>query len=294
MIEALQAWNNVNPDDFGIHYAGQCSAELPEDLEVAACIGHPDGINTVQFVTSFWVDKAGCFGIVPTTDTETSGRIEEADIYIVVNANEYGTVYTARDLFLGEFGHAVGLGHECNYKATMCHGGQFGYPANDCLAHDTCSGPTADDRNGLNAIYDDGDGDGCVDVEEYNLRGPSPESLGGARDWDSQWDFFDVPVPALKPGQMGTKNGVITLADVLAVQAFAVTANNGPPNSGGYDYDSDINGNGVEDGVEYDRTPSDVPDMPWRSGPPNGSVTLQDVLVALSSVGHTCTSSNRP
>ena len=53
-------------------------------------------------------------------------------------------------------------------------------------------------------------------------------------------------------------------------------------------YGSDLNANGVPDGEEYDRTPSTTPGEPWRSGPPNGAVTLQDAIVDLNQVGTNC------
>jgi hypothetical protein len=60
--------------------------------------------------------------------------------------------------------------------------------------------------------------------------------------------------------------------------------NNSGPNPGGRDYDDDANTNGVEDGVEYDRTTSGA-----VSGPPNGAVSLSDVGVILQQVGDNCT-----
>ncbi len=128
------------------------------------------------------------------------------------------------------------------------------------------------------------DGDGCRDSREAG----GDWHTGGLRSPATKYDFFDVPSPALKTGVTASKNKIISLQDVGAVLAFVGTWDNGPANSAGYDYDSDINGNGVEDGREYDRTPSTDPNQLWRSGPPNGSVTLQDVLVALAQVGTNC------
>lgn len=134
-------------------------------------------------------------------------------------------------------------------------------------------------------VTTDTDADGCTDVEE---NGPN-HVLGGDRDPNNQYDFFDTPVPALLPTQTtGTKDKTASLADVLAVLRYVGTVNNGPPNSDGADYDTDLNVNGVNDGVEYDRAPSSNVAKPWRSGAPNGSVTLQDALVALAQVGDSC------
>lgn len=130
----------------------------------------------------------------------------------------------------------------------------------------------------------DADGDGCIDSKELG----SNWKFGGQRDPSNPWDFYDVPAPALKAGVTASKNKAVSLQDVLAVQAFFGTRDNGPANAAGYDYDSDFNGNGVEDGREYDRTPSTDPAKLWRSGSPNGSVSLQDVAVAQAQFGTNC------
>jgi hypothetical protein len=119
----------------------------------------------------------------------------------------------------------------------------------------------------------------CTDTEEL---GPSL-SLGGGRDPLNPWDFTDVPAPAL-PMIGAARNGVISLTDVGAALTWVGTADNGGSNTNGRDYDNDSNANGVEDGVEYDRTPNgDI------SGPPNGAVSLSDVGVILNQVGDSCT-----
>jgi hypothetical protein len=73
-------------------------------------------------------------------------------------------------------------------------------------------------------------------------------------------------------------------SDALAVVTWAGTANNGPPNLNGRDYDNDVNSNGVEDGAEYDRVSAGA----LLSGPPNGAVTLADALVVVSQAGDAC------
>lgn len=131
------------------------------------------------------------------------------------------------------------------------------------------------------------DNDGCTDVKEAG----ADWHTGGQRDRTSPWDFFDVPVPALKPSATtGVRNKFITLADVLADLAYVGTsaANSNTVNANGAMYGSDINGNGIPDGREYDRTPSIVPGETWHTGAPNGFVTLADVLAVLGSVGSNC------
>jgi hypothetical protein len=136
----------------------------------------------------------------------------------------------------------------------------------------------------LNAPVDT-DIDGCPDLYELGRR----LSRGGDRNPVSQWDFFDVPAPALSAASpSGTRNKAISLQDVGAILSYVGAVNNREPNLAGYDYDSDFNSNSLEDGSEYDRTPSLNPAKPWRSGAPNGAVSLQDVGVALAQVGANC------
>ena len=114
---------------------------------------------------------------------------------------------------------------------------------------------------------------------------------GGQRDPNDPWDFFDAPSPALLPGDAtGVRNKVANFSDVLSVLAY-VGANAAIPseaNGNGAMYGSDLNSNGVPDGEEYDRSSSTTPDQLWRSGPPNGVVSLADVLAALAQVGTNC------
>lgn len=133
----------------------------------------------------------------------------------------------------------------------------------------------------------DTDFDGCPDGKELGID----SHLGGQRDPTNPWDFADVPVPALLPtSTTGVRNKIITLSDVLSDLAYVGTsaANPNSANAGGAKYGSDINANGLLDGQEYDRTPSTTPGQPWRSGPPNGVVSLSDVLTVLAQVGTNC------
>jgi hypothetical protein len=41
--------------------------------------------------------------------------------------------------------------------------------------------------------------------------------------------------------------------------------------------------------LEYDRSPSADPNRPWDAGPPDGAITMGDVLAALAQVGLKCT-----
>jgi len=111
--------------------------------------------------------------------------------------------------------------------------------------------------------------------------------LDSPRDLLNPWDFADMWVPALPASgtPTGGRNAAITLADASAALVWVGTANNGPPNANGRDYDADVNANGVEDGAEYDRSPGAVLGV---SGPPSGAVTLADISVIIAQVGDVC------
>lgn len=131
----------------------------------------------------------------------------------------------------------------------------------------------------------DSDGDVCLDNKEL---GPDPR-FGGDRDPLKAWDFFDVPVPVLTAGNpTSARNKVVNISDVIAIVYYVGTFAGGPPNLNGVSYNSDLNGNGVGDGQEYDRTSSTTPGKPWRSGPPSGAVNISDAIVALNHVGANC------
>jgi hypothetical protein len=132
---------------------------------------------------------------------------------------------------------------------------------------------------------EDFDGDGCSNSEELGTN----QLTGGKRDPYNRYDFFDVPTPALSAGMPnGAKNQAISLVDVGGPLAYVGTTDGGMPNPAGYAYDSDYNTNAIDDGAEYDRTPSIVMGEPWHSRAPNGAVSLQDVGVALAQVGTNC------
>ncbi len=126
----------------------------------------------------------------------------------------------------------------------------------------------------------DTDGDGCGDVTEI---GDSP-SLGGDRDPADQYDFYDVPTPALRLNPSGARDsGIGVTSDVVALLAYAGLYAGQP------DYDADYDVNGVADGLQYDRSPSATPGKPWRSGPPDGGIGVTtDVVAMLAQAGHSC------
>ena len=113
------------------------------------------------------------------------------------------------------------------------------------------------------------DGDGCTDAQELGLT----HTAGGDSDPLSPWDYYDVPVPALTIGDTkGHETASSTCRTLAAVLMYVGTSNGGPSNVHGVNYNTDLNGNGVSDGVEYDRTPSLNPAKSGRQGAPNGEL----------------------
>jgi len=121
----------------------------------------------------------------------------------------------------------------------------------------------------------DQDGDGCVDAREVLL----------GLDVSDPWDFYNVPVPALLSGTAlpsGYRDRTVSGGDAQAVFAYFVA----DARVGTTVYDQDRDGNGVADGVQYDRSLVG----PAKSGPPDGVVTVRDAQLAFAQYtrGYSC------
>lgn len=128
-----------------------------------------------------------------------------------------------------------------------------------CMAVDDCDHDIAFSR-----VY----GDGCSTMDE---QAKSFNGLGF--DSSNPWDFYTVPLPALKaassPGTVFRDNQILA-GDAQAVFGYAAEplANAvGKPF-----YEADLNGNGVRDGLEYDRSVVN----PGPPGAPDGVITSAD------------------
>ena len=117
-----------------------------------------------------------------------------------------------------------------------------------------------------------------------------------------------MPRPvATDPSPDGSRDRAINLADAIATLAYVGThaGDAGSPNSVGVTYDSTKDGDwfnlstgkmgadgiiGPEDAVgrRFDRTASSDPSKPWQTGPPNGAVSIGDVLIQLNSIATDC------
>jgi hypothetical protein len=117
----------------------------------------------------------------------------------------------------------------------------------------------------------DSDGDGCDDEREV---GPNP-ALGGGRDPNNVWDFFDTPNDA------NVRDGAITAGDLARVVARfgssgskALDPLSSPPPAPSYH-------------TAFDRTSVGEAPNGHPQGP-NGSVTAQDIALIVSQFGHSC------
>lgn len=145
---------------------------------------------------------------------------------------------------------------------------------------------------GTNPTIPDTDSDSCLDGVEIRILTYTVQQ-GGDRNPVSPSDFFDTPTPPLTATSTGgTRDGAVSLTDVASVLFyFGTTADNpSEANTNGVSYGTDWNGNTTLDGEEYDRAPSTNMAKPWRSGPPDGAVSLQDAAVSLLQFGSDCNS----
>ncbi|OGO49684.1 MAG: hypothetical protein A2148_00490 [Chloroflexi bacterium RBG_16_68_14] len=116
--------------------------------------------------------------------------------------------------------------------------------------------PRVDARVALLADGEDNDGDGCTTSEEFG----TDAGAGGRRNPLNPWDFYDV-----------NGDGVVNvLGDILPV-ASAFGPSTGP------NYDAAL-----------DRSPPPPGAEPWDLGPPDGAITIEDVLAVAGQFGHRC------
>ncbi len=167
--------------------------------------------------------------------------------------------------------------------------------AHACLNPSVADGTADADSDGVTNVAEynagtdpckaDTDADGCNDGHELRAS----KAQGGDRDPANPWDFFDVPVPVLTASATtGAKDHAVTLSDVIAVLYYVGAVSGSGPTANGVSYNADVNANGIADGQEYDRSSGGDPSKSWRSGPPNGSVTIADAITGLAQIGDSC------
>lgn len=130
----------------------------------------------------------------------------------------------------------------------------------------------------------DTDGDGCTDAEEM---GPDAQ-FGGRRDPANFWDFYDTPNAA------GVRDGSIDLPnDILSVVLRLLSSDaNGTANLNRYsDPMAPLPADPKAYHPAFDRTPAAAGRPAWETGPPDGQITLLDVVAVIMQYGHKCFSS---
>jgi hypothetical protein len=207
----------------------------------------------------------------PDADSDVDGLTNNEESALGTNANHPDS---DGDLLKDGFDHFLAGGFS---SGLSCSAGPLAADVSDADgdtlldAYECYTGPLAGNL--------DHDGDGCAASEEQalNLR-------------EGRWyDFFDVPAPANDdPTPNGAKNKAINVQDLIAVLKYVGAFDGGPPNGNNVDYDSDKNGDTVEDGRGYDRSPSARPNPPYDAGPPDGAVNLRDVVVVQNQVSLNC------
>lgn len=123
----------------------------------------------------------------------------------------------------------------------------------------------------ISYLAPDTDRDGCADSRETG----SQVAFGGLRDPNWFWDYFDTPDPS------NARDRTITTGDLLREAArFGRTGDTNidplsPPPASGYH-------------TAFDRSPPDPGSNAWNLNPPDGAITVGDVLSVVNQFGHTC------
>ena len=117
----------------------------------------------------------------------------------------------------------------------------------------------------------DADEDGCTDGQEL----AAAPALGGLRDPESFWDFYDTP------DSVNVRDRIVSVADIGRVAARfgtsgdpAIDPLSAPPASGYH--------------TAFDRSPPAQGAELWQPGPPDGSISIGDIGSVVAQFGHSC------
>lgn len=117
----------------------------------------------------------------------------------------------------------------------------------------------------------DNDGDGCSDAKE---RGPSL-SLGGQRDPNYFWDFFDTP----------SRDAVMSVSDIARVVArFGAVRDSVPSKEESLAEALTVPPPAPAYHAAFDRSPA----TEALVGPPDGTISIGDVSRSVAQFGHSC------
>lgn len=130
----------------------------------------------------------------------------------------------------------------------------------------------------LRGIPLDSDDDSCHDGAEIQVAAGS-EASGGLRNAKNFWDFFDTHT------ENGLNAGAHLAGAVSVSDIVNVVMHFGQMGSTGIDPLSNASAAGSYH-TRFDRTL--LGPNPWNLGPPNGSVTIEDIIFAVNQFGHSC------
>lgn len=121
----------------------------------------------------------------------------------------------------------------------------------------------------------DTDGDGCTDAQEQSAN----RALGGQRDPNVFWDFFDTP------NVDGTRDRRVATDDVIRVVArFGASRTPPPTKQEALQEALSLPAPSPAYHAAFDR--SAVPGL--LAGPPNGNIVVNDIAAVVNQFGHSC------
>lgn len=127
----------------------------------------------------------------------------------------------------------------------------------------------------------DTDGDGCRDVLELGNNPP----LGGGRNPQYFWDFFDTPNPSTAP----QRDRSITAGDIFRiVERFGATRPTAPTKQEALAEALTTPPPAPAYHAAFDRSPPQPGGTILQAGPPDGSIATPDLVLALAQFGHSC------
>ena len=126
----------------------------------------------------------------------------------------------------------------------------------------------------------DSDGDGCTDAQEF---GPEV-SLGGQRNPNNFWDFFDTPA-----GAQPARDKVINVIDIGGVVARFGSTRETPPTKEEALAEALLPPPAAPAyHTAFDRGGAVPGQNPWSLLPPDGRINVIDVGAVVAQFGHTC------